>query len=427
VSSPMEEARRGFAAVFGGGPSGVWAAPGRVNVIGEHTDYNDGFVLPMAIDRACYASASPRADRVLRVHAAQLGATVEVSLDDLFDEDSDTVAADGTVKARPAVDGWAAYPVGVAWVLATAGYEVSGADLYLTSTVPVGSGLSSSAALECATALALAGVSGFELSKAELAKLAQRAENDYVGVPCGPLDQMSSAFGEDGSVLFIDTRTHEVRPRPFDLAADDAILVVVDTRVSHAHGENGYADRRAACEAAAAYLGVPALRDIPLAELDTAFTKVADGLGDATARRLRHVVTEDARVEEFVALLDGLPLADLGRLMTASHESLRDDFEVSAPELDTAVAAALAAGAYGARMTGGGFGGSAIALVDVAKLDAVQDAIRAAFAEHGFIEPAFFPAVASAGARRVDVPDADNADTGTAHSDPAQARDGSAV
>jgi galactokinase len=400
----MEEARRGFAAVFGGEPSGVWAAPGRVNVIGEHTDYNDGFVLPMAIDRACYASASPRADRVLRVHAAQLGATVEVSLDGL---------APG---AAGAAGDWAAYPVGVAWVLAEAGYPVSGADVYLTSTVPVGAGLSSSAALECASALALAGVSGFELSKPDLAKLAQRAENDYVGVPCGPLDQMSSVFGEDGSVLFIDTRSGEVRPRPFDLAAADAILVVVDTRVSHAHGENGYADRRAACEAAAAFLGVPALRDVPFADLDAAFGKVTVGLGEATARRLRHVVAEDARVEEFVGLLDGagagagagsgasaaLPLAELGRLMTASHASLRDDFEVSAPELDVVVSAALAHGAHGARMTGGGFGGSAIALVDVADLAAVQDAVRAAFAEHGFTEPAFFPAVASAGARRVD-------------------------
>ena len=393
MSNPTEEARRGFAAVFGGEPSGVWAAPGRVNVIGEHTDYNDGFVLPMTIDRACYASASPRADRVLRVHAAQLGATVEADLDALRD-------AGGT----PTIEGWSAYPAGVAWVLEEAGYPVSGADVYLTSTVPVGSGLSSSAALECATALALAGVSGFELSAAELAKLAQRAENDYVGVPCGPLDQMSSAFGQDGSVLFIDTRSQEVRPRPFDLAAAGAVLLVVDTRVSHAHGENGYADRRAACEAAAALLGVPALRDISLADLDGAFSKVADGLGEATARRLRHVVTEDARVEEFIGLLDApdLPLGALGELMTASHVSLRDDFEVSAPELDTVVEAALSAGAYGTRMTGGGFGGSAIALVDVTASDTVQDAIRAAFAERGFTEPAFFPAVASAGARQVD-------------------------
>ena len=393
MSGPIEEATQGFAEVYGGTPEGVWAAPGRVNVIGEHTDYNDGFVLPMAIDRACYAAAAPRADRVLRVHSAQLGKTVGVSLDEL---------RDGGGEA--AVHGWGAYPVGVAWVLRSRGYDVSGADVYLSSTVPVGSGLSSSAALECATALALAGVSGFELSRAELAKFAQAAENDYVGVPCGPLDQMSSAFGEDGSVLFIDTRTQAVTPYRFDLAAAGALLLVVDTKVSHAHGESGYVDRRSACERAAAFLGLKALRDLAAADLDDAAARVAAELGEATARRVRHVVTEDARVEEFVAVLrqPRLDLAAAGALMTASHVSLRDDFEVSAPELDAAVEAALAAGAHGARMTGGGFGGSAIALVDAGALDAVRDAIRAAFAGRGYAEPAFFPAVASAGARRAD-------------------------
>ncbi|GAA1978077.1 galactokinase [Catenulispora subtropica] len=399
--------RRGFTEQFGGEPAGVWTAPGRVNVIGEHTDYNEGFVLPMAIDRACYAAAAPRADRILRVHAAQLGETVEVSLDALVGPGSaaDTRGADDSDMsplADPAVKGWAAYPVGVAWILQQAGYPVSGADVYLTSTVPVGAGLSSSAALECATGLALAGVSGFDLTKAELARHAQRAENIYAGVPCGPLDQMSSAFGEDGAVLFIDTRSGEVRPQPFDLAAEDALLLVIDTRVSHAHGENGYADRRAACERAAAFLGVRALRDIPLAELPETFAKVAVGLDETTARRVRHVVTENARVQQFVAILnhEDSSLPPLGHRMMQSHASLRDDYEVSAPELDLAVATAVAAGAHGARMTGGGFGGSAIALVDRDQLEAVQDAVRTAFAEHGYTEPQFFPAVASAGARR---------------------------
>ncbi|NUR26593.1 MAG: galactokinase [Catenulispora sp.] len=407
TGSAVDEARRGFTEQFGGEPAGVWTAPGRVNVIGEHTDYNDGFVLPMAIDRACYAAAAPRTDRVLRVYAAQLDQTVEVSLDALVgpgsaDDARDASSTDMSPLADPAVTGWAAYPVGVAWILQQAGFPVSGADLYLTSTVPVGSGLSSSAALECATALALAGISGLELTKADLARQTQRAENIYAGVPCGPLDQMSSAFGEDGSVLFIDTRTGEVRPQPFDLAAEDALLLVIDTRVSHAHGENGYADRRAACERAAAFLGVPALRDISLAELPEAFAKVAVGLDEATARRVRHVVTENARVQQFVAILNhqDFSLPPLGHRMMQSHASLRDDYEVSAPELDLAVATAVAAGAHGARMTGGGFGGSAIALVDRDQLDAVQDAIRAAFAEHGYTEPQFFPAVASAGARR---------------------------
>jgi galactokinase len=341
----------------------------------------------MAIDRACYAVALPRTDRTLRLHAAQFGETVDVALGGL--QPGDPV-------------GWAAYPAGVAWALAEAGHPVGGADILLTSTVPVGSGLSSSAALECATALALAGTSGFELSRAELAKVAQRAENDFAGVPCGPLDQMSSAFGEDGSVLFIDTRTNEVRPYPFDLAAAGAVLLVIDTRVSHAHGESGYIDRRTACESAAAYLGVDALRDVDQASLDVAMAKVAGGLGETTARRVRHVVTENARVEEFVKLLsEGLRLPDAGRLMLASHRSLRDDFEVSSEELDAAVEAAVAAGAHGARMTGGGFGGSAIALIDTDRLDDVRKSVLDAFAARGFREPAFFPAVASAGARRI--------------------------
>ncbi|MFD0631601.1 galactokinase [Catenulispora yoronensis] len=403
-----QSASTGFRETFGAEPAGVWTAPGRVNVIGEHTDYNDGFVLPMAIDRACYAAAAPRADRILRVHAAQLGETVEIPLDALVGpgsaaDDRDAADPDMSPLADPAVTGWAAYPVGVAWVLQQAGFPVSGADLYLTSTVPVGAGLSSSAALECATGLALAGVSGFDLTTAELAHHAQRAENIYAGVPCGPLDQMSSAFGQDGAVLFIDTRTGEVRPQPFDLAAEDALLLVIDTRVSHAHGENGYADRRAACERAAEFLGVPALRDIALADLPEAFAKVAVGLDEPTARRVRHVVTENARVQQFVAILnhEHFSLPPLGHRMMQSHASLRDDYEVSAPELDLAVATAVVAGAHGARMTGGGFGGSAIALVDRGQLDAVQDAVRAAFAEQGYAEPQFFPAVASAGARRI--------------------------
>ena len=408
VASAVDGARRGFHERFGSEPAGVWAAPGRVNVIGEHTDYNEGFVLPMAIDRACYAAAAPRQDRTLRVYAAQLDEMVEISLDALVGPGSagdsrDAANPDMAPLAEPAVGGWAGYPVGVAWILQQAGFPVGGADVYLTSTVPVGSGLSSSAALECATALALAGVSGFELTKAELARHTQRAENIYAGVPCGPLDQMSSAFGEDGSVLYIDTRSGEVRPAPFDLAAENALLLIIDTRVSHAHGENGYADRRSACERAAEFLGVAALRDVSVAELPETFARVSVGLGETFARRLRHVVTEDARVEQFVEILNQEPLSlpRLGHRMMQSHASLRDDYEVSAPELDLAVATAVAAGAHGARMTGGGFGGSAIALVDRDLLDDVRAAVLAAFAEHGYTEPQFFPAVASAGAHRI--------------------------
>jgi galactokinase len=395
VSGPAEQAiahtLEVFADVYGAEPTGVWAAPGRVNVIGEHTDYNQGFVLPMAIDRACYAAATPRADRTLRLHAAQFGATVEVPLDGL----------------EPGITGWAAYPAGVAWALAEAGFPVGGADIALSSVVPVGSGLSSSAALECAAGLALAGVSGFDLSRSELARIAQRAENAFAGVPCGPLDQLASAFGEDGAVVFIDTRTNVIRPYPFDLASAGMVLLVVDTRVSHDHGDNGYADRRTTCESAAAHLGIAALRDVSEDTLEDALAKVTAELGESAARRVRHVVTEDARVEEFVRLLDSGPigeagrLVEAGRLMTASHASLRDDYEVSCEELDVAVDAALAAGAHGARMTGGGFGGSAIALVGADRLETVKEAVSSAFADAGFAAPAFFPAVASVGARRV--------------------------
>jgi galactokinase len=363
----------GFAASSEPSP-GVWAAPGRVNVIGEHTDYNDGFAAPLAIDRYTAVAAAPRTDGVLRMVSGSGPSperVVAVRLREL---------SPGTPR------GWPAYPAGVAWALLDAGAldrgSFGGADLAIASTVPVGAGLSSSAALECAVGLALAGLAGLavaDLPRAALARLAQRAENDFVGVPCGSLDQISATFGVAGSVLFIDFRSHAVSAYPFDLRAAGLSLLVIDTKVHHDLGASGYPDRRAACERAARELGLHSLRDLNAQGLRRA-ERVLDG---QTARRVRHVVTENERVLAFVSLLaagdlSGERLRAAGELLTASHVSLRDDFEVSCPELDAVVDAALRGGAYGARMTGGGFGGSAIALTSLDRAGEVSAAVLAA-------------------------------------------------
>jgi galactokinase len=375
-----------FEALGWGQPEGVWSAPGRVNVIGEHTDYNDGFVLPMAIDRSTLAAARHRNDRTLRVHSAQVHETVEVDIDEVL------------ASTEPGVHGWAAYPIGVAWALAGAGHDLVGADIVFDSDVPMGSGLSSSAALECACALALAGLAGFTLDRAALARLTRRAENAYVGVPTGPLDQLASAYGEAGHVLFIDTRDLLVTPYRFDLAEAGLTLLVIDTRAAHAHGDSGYRERRASCEAAAATLGVSALRDVSLEDLPAALRR----LDPVTARRAKHVITENARVLDVVSLLRQGRVRETGPLLTASHVSMRDDFEISCPELDVAVDTALATGALGARLTGGGFGGSAIALVESAAVGPTEAAITKAFQDAGFaLPPVFFPALPARGATRV--------------------------
>ncbi|KAA6224188.1 galactokinase [Streptomyces albofaciens JCM 4342] len=388
-----------FREVYGAAPAGVWAAPGRVNLIGEHTDYNDGFVMPLALPHTTLAAAAPRADGVLRVHSGDGsggGRTVELRLDAL----------------RPAADaGWAGYPAGVAWALREAGLPLGGADLHYESTVPVGAGLSSSAALEVVTALALDDLYGLGLTRQRLAQLAQRAENAFVGVPCGIMDQTAAACCTDGHALFLDTRDLAQRQVPFDLAGEGLRLLVVDTRVKHELGDGAYAQRRAMCERGARALGVHALRDVPYAHLPEALDRLAatdeepgagkDGGGPGTAAVVRHVVTENRRVEEVIARLDAGEPRAIGPLLTAGHASLRDDFRVSCAELDLAVETAGAAGALGARMTGGGFGGSAVVLVEEAAADAVAARITEAFAAAGHTEPRIFPAVPSAGARRL--------------------------
>jgi galactokinase len=363
-------------------PDGVWAAPGRVNLIGEHTDYNDGFVLPAAIDRLVLAAAGRRDDGRLRLWSLQSEPPADLELAEV-----------GPGK----VEGWAAYPAGVAWALGQAGVEVGGADLVVDGDVPAGAGLSSSAALECATATALADLCGAGLDRVTLAGLARRAENEVVGVPSGAMDQMVSMLGRAGHALFLDTRSLETEQVPLPLEAAGLCLVVIDTRAGHRLVDGAYADRRAACEAAAATLGVPALRDATPTQVEAA----AAALGEEGRRRARHVVTENARVLEAVRLLRAGELERLGPLLAASHASLRDDYEVSSPELDTAVEAAVVAGAVGARMTGAGFGGSALALARVDLVGRVHEQVRAAFAAAGFGPPAVDAVVPSDGARRL--------------------------
>ncbi len=374
----------GFREELGHEPDCVWASPGRVNLIGEHTDYNEGFVLPLALPHRVVASARRNGeDHIRMVSAQRRGRHVEVGLPSL----------------RPgAVDGWPAYVAGVVWALREAGHDIGGLDLLVDGNVPAGAGLSSSAALECAVALAVDEIFGLGIERPALARLAQRAENDFVGVPSGIMDQSASLLCREGHVLFLDTRNLEVEQVPLDLEATGLVLLVVDTRAPHRLADGEYAARRRDCERGAAALGVPYLRDVPPEDLASALARIDD---DTTRRRVRHVVTEDARVLDVVALLRGGRVGEIGPLLTASHASLRDDFEVTVPELDTAVEAAMEAGALGARMTGGGFGGCVIALVPTDRGADVGESLRRAFADRGFTPPELFVTRASPGAVRL--------------------------
>lgn len=380
-----QQVRDGFVELYGTEPEGVWSAPGRVNLIGEHTDYNDGFVMPFALPHTAVAAVSRRTDGVLRLHSSDVeGGVAELRLDDLAPESDRN---------------WTAYPAGVVWALREAGHPVTGADVHLASTVPAGAGLSSSAALEVVVALALNDLYDLGLQRWQLARLCQRAENVYVGAPTGIMDQTASAGCEAGHALFLDTRDLSQKQIPFDLAAEGMVLLVVDTRVKHSHSEGEYGKRRAGCERGAALLGVDALRDIPYAELDAALDRLGDD--EEAVRLVRHVVTEDERVEKTVALLESGETRAIGPVLVAGHASLRDDFRISCPELDLVVDTALASGALGARMTGGGFGGSAIVLAEAADVETITKAVQEAFAAAEFTAPRVFEAVPSAGARRL--------------------------
>ncbi|MEV0528322.1 galactokinase [Streptomyces sp. NPDC050439] len=376
-----------FAELYGYEADGVWSAPGRVNLIGEYTDFNEGFVMPLALPHTAVAAVARRTDGVLRLHSADIDAPVtELRVDDL------------TPLSEYGQGGWAAYPAGVVWALREAGHEVSGgADIHLASTVPTGAGLSSSAALEVVTALAFNDLYELGLPGPELAVLSQRAENAFVGVPCGVMDQMASACCEAGHALHLDCRDLSIRQVPFDLAAHGLQLLVVDTRVKHELGDGAYAERRAGCEEGARILGVTHLRDVPYAELPAALAKLPD---ERISRYVRHIVSDDHRVEQVIGLLDAGDVRAIGPVLTEGHASLRDDLRISCEELDLVVSAANEAGALGSRMTGGGFGGSAVVLVEETDADPVTKSILKAFTSAGFTTPRVFPAVPSAGARR---------------------------
>ncbi|MBC6456878.1 galactokinase [Actinomadura sp. HBU206391] len=359
---------------------GIWHAPGRVNLIGEHTDYNDGLVLPFALAQGVSVAAAAREDEVLELRSLQAaGEAASVPLDGL---------------APGAIGGWAGYAAGVAWALGEAGHRVRGASLLIDSDLPQGAGLSSSAALECAVALTLCELSGIDIPRPELARIAQRAENDFVGMPCGIMDQSAALLCTADHALLLDCRSGLSTQVPLDLAG--LTLLVIDTRAPHQLVDGAYASRRAECERAADALGVPALRDV------TDLTEALASLDDPVwRRRVRHVVTENHRVEATVGLLRAGAVTEVGAMLTAAHLSLRDQFEVSWPEADVAVEAAVRAGARGGRMVGGGFGGSAIALVPSPLVGRVCDAALNAYEARGWRPPAFLTAVPSPGARRL--------------------------
>jgi len=371
-----------FREVVGTAPETVWSAPGRVNLIGEHTDYNEGYVLPFAIGQRVHAAAARRLDDRVVVRSAQARDVADARV--------------GELDPSTSGGGWSAYPLGAIWALARYG-EVGGVDVLIDGDVPLGAGLSSSAALECAVACVAAELFGLEQSPTGLALACQAAENEFVGVPCGVMDQYASMLCTAGHALFLDTRSLSSRAIPLDPAASGCILLVIDTKVRHTLAASAYADRRRACEEAARRLGVRALRDISVADLPAALRALNDS---ELSRRTRHVARENARVLEAVDLLENGRLRDIGRVLSAAHASLRDDFEVSCKELDVAAAAAEAAGALGARMVGGGFGGSVLALLETADEDAVRASTISAFAELELDPPEITRVEPSGGARR---------------------------
>ena len=365
-----------FEAKFGYAPTGVWSAPGRVNIIGEHTDYNEGFVLPIAINRATYAAIALREDNVARVASTFTDEVIELNIDQLGE-----------------ATGWAAYPLGVAHILRAS----KGFDLFIDSDVPVGAGLSSSAAIECAVALGLDELLGLGNDRRALASIGQRAENEVVGAPTGIMDQSASLLGKVDHAVFLDCQSLAVENVELGFAAAGLELVVIDTRVAHRLNDGGYATRRAACETASAAFKVPSLRHLSLKDLEDG-RELVDGV---TYRRAHHVVTENDRVLEFVAALKLGDFARCGALMVQSHASMRDDFEISIDELDTAVETSMRHGALGARMTGGGFGGAAIALCPIEKISDLTNSVYAEFELLGYAKPEIFTVNAADGASRL--------------------------
>ena len=379
-----EQVATRFERLHGRPPEGVFVAPGRVNLIGEHVDYNGGLCLPMALPHGTYAAVGRRDDDAVTVTSSQQ--------DDPFRGRLDRLGPGETT-------GWATYSAGVVWALQEAGWVVPGMDVYVDSRVPVGAGLSSSAAIECAVALGVAGLVGEPVDddlRARLVRACMRAEAEVAGAPTGGMDQTVALFARAEAALLLDCRDWSTEQVRWDPAAAGLALLVVDTRASHSLSDGGYEARRRDCEAAAKQLGVELLRDVT--DPEQALAALAD---ERVRRRARHVFTEIARVEEAVSLIAARDFGGFGAAMTASHASLRDDYEVSCPELDVVVDVSLAHGALGARMTGGGFGGSAIALLPVSDVTDVGRAVEAAYGERGWRSPGFLTAVPSPGARRL--------------------------
>lgn len=361
---------------FGCSPHWVVRAPGRVNLIGEHTDYNDGFVLPMAIDRAVWIALRPRSDDRVAVYSADYGQTGEFSVDRLVKEGS----------------GWIEYFKGVAWVLQAVGYRLRGWEGIVQGDVPVGAGLSSSAALELAVARAFAAVAELPWNPVEMAKLGQRAENEWVGMRCGIMDQLVSAAGEAGHAILIDCRSLQIEPVPLP---DSVAVVILDTGTRRGLVDSAYNQRRAECESAAEFFGVKALRDVD----PDRFQQVSSQLEEPARRRALHVIMENERTLQAADAMRRGEIAALGVLMNKSHASLRDDYEVSSQALDTMVQIAVGHPAcHGARMTGAGFGGCAVALVDASAAEEFAARTSAEYQTATGNTPAVYVCRASAGA-----------------------------
>jgi len=375
----MSQIEKKFLETFGVEPDLVAAAPGRVNLIGEHIDYSDGFVLPFAIKDRTLVAARKRDDSMVRIASAQRRnkiVTVDIS------------------KVKPGLKGeWERYALGVLWALGVR----DGVDLLIDGHVPLGAGLSSSAALECSVATAMNHLFDLGFNLEELARLTQKAENQYVGVPCGIMDQSVSLMATQGSALLLDCRDLSTKNIPFDVASSGLELLIIDTQAHHALTDGGYAERRASCESVVAKLGIRSLRELTMEQLENS----RGSLTETEFVRARHAVTEMKRVLDCVQALSDSNFAKVGELINQSHASLRDDYTVSCPELDTAVDAALAAGALGSRMVGGGFGGSAIALIQASKTTETIKAIEKGFSSKGFKAPRFFTSLPSQGAELI--------------------------
>ena len=376
----MKEVASKFSDLFGSKPDIIAQAPGRINLIGEHIDYSDGFVLPFAIEDVTTVAISKRNDTQIQIISLQRGNEIQhSSLEQLAPQTGEI---------------WTRYALGVIWALMPYA-KLTGLNILIDGRVPLGAGLSSSAALEASIAIAVNALFDCKLDLPALAKLTQKAENNYVGMPCGIMDQSISLMGQAGSALLIDCRDLTTENIPFEIASANLELLIIDTQAHHALVDGGYATRRASCEWAVEKLGITSLRDISVAELN----QRAGELDEATFKCARHAVTEMQRVIDSVSALRTPNFIVLGNLLNQSHASLRDDYNVSCPELNLAVDTANSQGALGARMVGGGFGGSAIALVSVPDVAKIEAAITAAFAEQGFKAPRFFTSLPSDGAK----------------------------